>query len=301
MRRASLLGCALAVLSLGCSASGPTEQEREAARVAAEVRVDRRLVETLASARQLPTERARELVTEDALLANELSRQRPALASWLERLALARALLGALGEEAKAAGPPTDEEILDLSRRRFWAIDRPPMAQVTHAVVLSSSESTEARAFAERIAEAVSSAQTSAEFEQKAKAVRAEGLSVKVESLPPVTEDGRAVDPERPPPEGPSVMILDKDFAAAAHRLERVGQLSPVVRSAFGYHVLYLVRTIEPKMSSLEARRQSLREEIVTQRAGALQQTLLAREREAASPEQERSALSWMEELTVKR
>jgi hypothetical protein len=175
------------------------------------------------------------------------------------------------------------------------------MAQVVHAVVLSSTESAEARALAERIAEAVSSAQSAADFQQKAKAVRAEGLNVRVESLPPVTQDGRAVDPDRPPPAGPSVQLLDTQFAAAAHRLERVGQLSPVVHKPFGYHVMYLVRRIEPKMSSLEERRRSLHDEIMAQRASELSKALLARERGAAAPEQERSALRWMEGVTVSR
>lgn len=301
LRRARLVASSLVALSLACADRGAGERQREAARAAAELRVDQRVIAGLASARGLPPERALALVTEDALLANELSRTLPTLARWIERVAMARAMLGALGEEAKAAGPPSDEEILDLSRRRFWELDRPRMAQVAHAVVLSSNESEEARALAERIAEAASSAQSAADFQEKARAVRGEGLSVRVESLPPVTEDGRAVDPDRPPPVGPPVQLLDTQFSAAANRLERVGQLSPIVRTPFGYHVLYLVRTIEPRMPSLEERRRSLHDEIMTERASALQKTLLERERQAAAPEQERSALSWMEGLTVTR
>jgi hypothetical protein len=175
------------------------------------------------------------------------------------------------------------------------------MAQVVHAVVLSTNESAEARALAERIAEAVSSAQSPAEFHEKAKAARAEGLSVRVESLPPVTEDGRAVDPDRPPPGGAPVQMLDAQFAAAAHRLERAGQVSPVIRTSFGYHVLYLVRVIEPRVSSLDERRRTLYDEIMTQRASELQKAVLERERQAAAPEQERSALSWMAGLAVSR
>lgn len=263
--------------------------------------MDRRAVGRLSSARQLSPERALSLVTEDALLAHELSRAHPTLAAWIERVALARAMLGALREEAEAVGAPTDEEVLELSHRRFWELDRPRMAQVEHAVVVSSNESAEARALAERIAEAVSSAESAADFQEKARAVRAEGLSVKVESLPPVTEDGRAVDPDRPPPAGPSVQLLDTTFAEAAHRLERVGQVSPVVHTPFGYHVLYLVRTIEPRMFSLEERRLSLRDEIIAQRGSELQKALLARERQAAAPEQERSAMRWMEQVAVTR
>lgn len=257
--------------------------------------MDSRVVAELAQARELRPERALELATEDVLLASALSRERPALARWLERLALARALLLALGEEAKALGPATDAEILDLSMRRFWELDRPPMVQIAHAVVLSSDEDPAARALAERIAQAVSSAQSQADFLQKAKAVPTDGSSVKVESLPPVTPDGRAVDPDKPPPAGPGVQIFDAEFAAAAHRLERVGQLSPVVRTPFGYHVLYLLRKIEPLTPSLDERRRTLHEEILAKRASELQTALLARERQATPPEQERAAVRLME------
>lgn len=294
------VACGVGALWLSCAEPNASDADRSlASRASAELRLDGRLVAELAEARQLSAEQARVLASEDAMLAAELSRAKPALAGWLERVALARSVLHAIGEEAKAAGPPSDAEILALSRQRFWELDRPRMVEIAHAVVLSSDEDEEARALAERIAQAVSSAQSVSEFRELASAVSAAGLDVKVEGLPPVTADGRAVDPDRPPPAGPSVQNFNAEFAAAAHRLERVGQLSPVVRTPFGYHVLYLVRSIDPQRPSLDERRQALYEEIMAQRARELQAALLARQRQAAAPEQERSALSSMKGIAA--
>ena len=145
------------------------------------------------------------------------------------------------------------------------------MLQVAHAVVLSSEENPTARALAERIAAGVATAKTSAEFQKLAKAVSADGQSVKVEQLPPLAPDGRALDPDRPPPAGPGVQNFDLGFAEAAHHLERVGELSPVVRTRFGYHVLYLVRIIEPRQPTLSELRTLLHDEVMEQRGRRLQ------------------------------
>src|SRR5688572_16122211 len=93
LRRANHVACWLGCLSLTCAEPGSGERRGEADRGAAEVLVDARVIAELASARQLSPERALELVTEDALLANELSRTRPGLGRWLERVAMARAML----------------------------------------------------------------------------------------------------------------------------------------------------------------------------------------------------------------
>lgn len=291
---AALLGCGS--WALGC---GNSAERRPGALV--ELHVDRRVVDRIASERALGAEQALVLAVEDALLAQHFSEREPPVARWIERVVLARVLLGELGEEAKARGPVTDAEIAKLSSERFWELDRPRMVQVVHAVVISKEENREARALAERIASAVASASSAAEFQAAASAVSAEGFAIKVEELPPVALDGRAVNPDRPPPAGPPVQSFDPEFAAAAHRLQRAGEISPVVRTAFGYHVLYLVRSIDPKQPALNERRALLGAEIEAQRAQALQTELLLRKRGELSPEQARSALAAMEGLDGSR
>jgi peptidyl-prolyl cis-trans isomerase C len=210
---------------------------------------------------------------------------------------LARQLLAAFGDEAKAGGPPTDAEVQTITEARFWELDRPRMVQVVHAVVLSTEEDPEARALAERIGSATSQVNDATAFLAAARAVEAGRFKVQAESLPPVTPDGRAVDPASPPPAGPAVQHFDRDFTAAAQRLTRPGEQSPVVRSRFGYHVVRLIKVIEPRQPSLDERRALLHDEIMSQRATALAAALLEQQRRELQPSQSRSAIASMQQF----
>jgi parvulin-like peptidyl-prolyl isomerase len=127
--------------------------------------------------------------------------------------------------------------------------------------------------------------------------VPADGFSVRVEDLPPLTRDGRSVDPERPPPDGSRAGQFDPDFARAATELNDVGSKSPVVHTKFGYHVLLLTGSIPALEPSLEERRTMLHDEIMVSRARALEQSVLDLRRAALAPQIERSALELTEQL----
>jgi hypothetical protein len=297
------LGVALMVLGLACE-NGPGSRRPSEVSVAGgsaprEVRVDARLLAAVEAARGVSPERARELVSEDALVAGRLTVQQPGLAHSLERLALARALLGSLQAEASRGGPATDAEVEQLTSARFWELDRPRMVQVQHAVVLSASESEAALDLAERIRGATAGARNAEEFAKSARSVPSLGLTVKVETLLPVAADGRAMDPDHPPPGGPPVQHYVLDFAQAAQRLEREGQLSGVLRTSFGYHVMRAQRIVLPQQLPLDERRKKLQAEVVEQRARALSAEILERQRREAVPEQMRSALASLEGLSA--
>jgi len=212
---------------------------------------------------------------------------------------LARAMARSLVEEAGRSGAPTDSEVEQLTRARWWELDRPRMVEVLHAVVVSESDNLEAEALARDIAQAVAGSKDGVEFERAAKAVPVRNYTVKVEALPPVTRDGRAIDPARPPPLGPGEQHLALEFALAAQALDHSGQLSPVVRSPFGYHVLYCLRIIEPEQPTLSERRKLLEPEVLQRRALASQAQLLERQRLESTPEQARSALRAIAQLPV--
>ena len=288
----------LALASCSSERPAPAPQARS---TATEVRIAASTVEAIARERGTTPEEALRLGGEDALLARELGEQDPERASWLERVVLARQLLALFSEEARAGGPPTDAEVQAITEARFWELDRPRMVQVVHAVVLSTEEDPEARALAERIGTATSHTTGPREFLAAARAVEAGRHRVRAESLPPVTLDGRAVDPASPPPTGPAVQHFDQDFTAAAHRLTRPGEQSPVVRSGFGYHVLQLVKVIEPKQPSLDERRALLHDEIMSQRATALAAALLEQQRRELQPTQSRSAIASMQQFMSPR
>jgi hypothetical protein len=263
------------------------------------LRLDGRLVAGLEHTLGLPPERAKELAAEDALLAAEYARREPALAHSLSRVVLARELARQLLEDAKSAGAPSESEVEQLTRERWWELQRPRMVAVVHAVVLSEAENLEAEALARRIAAAVEGAASGAEFQTAAQLVPAGNYTVRVETLPPVAGDGRAIDPEKPPPAGPPETHFSAEFAEAALALDHVGQLSPVVRSPFGYHVLRAERIIEPKQPSLQERMKLLQPEVLQRRALAAQAELLERQRQESRPEQSRSARQAMARVAV--
>jgi hypothetical protein len=265
----------------------------------APVHVDRRIATQLEQGLGIAPQRALELATEDALLASELERTAPQRARTLERLALARALEGSLSLHAVELGPATDSEVAELTAQRWWALDRPRLVQVQHAVVLSERSDAEARALCERIRNAVLDARGDAAFSAAVKRVAPGNFKVKVEKLDPVALDGRVVDPDRPPPPDAPPQRYALEVARAAQQLQHPGELSPVVQSSFGYHVLRLLRVIEPHQPGLEERRRLLTPEINQRRALSEQNELLARARRESAPEQARAALTLMGRLSV--
>ncbi|HVZ31055.1 MAG TPA: peptidylprolyl isomerase [Polyangiaceae bacterium] len=265
----------------------------------ARVHVDRRIAAQLEQGLGIAPQRALELATEDALLATELERTAPQRAFELERLALARALERSLSLHAGDLGPATDSEVAELTAQRWWALDRPRLVQVQHAVVLTERSDAEARALCERIRNAVLDAREDAAFAAAAKRVSPGNFQVRVEKLDPVALDGRVVDPDRPPPPDALPQTYALEVARAAQQLQHPGELSPVVQSSFGYHVLRLLRVIEPYQPSLEERRRLLTPEINQRRALSEQNELLARARRELAPEQARAALTLTGRLSV--
>ena len=297
-RQPLCLALVLAAASCSSERPAPGQPPRSGA---SEIAVAPGALDAIARELRTSREEALKLGGEDALLAQRLGEEDPQRARWLERVVLARQLLASLADQARAGGPPTDAEVQAITEARFWELDRPRMVQVVHAVVMSAEEDPEARALAERIANATSTATGPNEFRAAATAVQPGRYRVKAESLPPVALDGRAVDPASPPPAGPAVQHFDEDFTAAAQRLTRPGEQSPVVRSPFGYHVIHLVKVIEPKQPSLDERRALLHDEIMSQRATALAAALLEQQRRELQPSQSRSAIASMEQFMSPR
>jgi hypothetical protein len=243
---------------------------------------------------------------DDFRLALGFQRHHPEAADWLRRVALARALADDLATNAASGTaafgdpasdlvelPTTADELRHWSEKHWLRVDRPAAHRTVHAVVLvdpkaSDAEHAAARAVAERIREAVATASSVDEFKRRAAEVPADGASAKVEDLEAVTRDGRVVRLGAKPTAPAS--HYDVDFAQAAAALEVVGQTSPVVKSAFGYHVLRLVEVL-PELRVEEAVRLRLaRRDVLDERAGRSLTELLAAARSSTAVEIERSA-----------
>jgi peptidyl-prolyl cis-trans isomerase C len=272
------LACvALLATASGLSCGGdrtqapPAEQAALGGEVAARVGSDvipMSLVIKVASAQHLTPREALRRLVDDAVSANAarargLDRQLPT--SWRLTSARARFTADHLLSEAKAAGPPTDEEVAQFSARYWREVDRPAAVRVVHAVALrpkkpDAAAEARARAVAEHLHEAVLSAKSAEEFQQIAKALPHPGVDVTVEPLAAFTREGRVSEGN----EG----NVDEAFAKGAYALEDVGSTSPVVESAFGWHVIRLEARIPEQRMPLETRRIAFTDEAYTLRTG---------------------------------
>ena len=192
------------------------------------------------------------------------------LVNQVERGVLARGLLESIYQNARDLGQPTERELQELTSERWTEFDRPAAAQTTHFVVRTreGQPTTRAELLAGKLAVAVHGCKTSEEFKTTVGAFPKEnGLDVVVESLPPVTRDGRSLQMNsdgQVKGAGPS---FDPKFAQVANTLAKEGELSEIVHTSFGFHVIRLDRKIPPQQASIEARREKLTDDVFLRRA----------------------------------
>jgi hypothetical protein len=227
-------------------------------------------VQRIARARAVTPREARDLAIVDALFAEGARATSPsAQIATAERGVLARALLEEARQLGRTAGAPTDAEVEAVTKERWIELARPAAVRVTHVVVLAKKpeERREGRAIAERVAAALRGATKSQDFEQRVAGLGTKEIGVKVERLSPVTPDGRVFElavAGRPPAE---LGGLDAGFTRAAHAIEKPGDLSPIVDTPFGFHVIFLEERLAAVQPSLEERRRLLTPEIHSRRA----------------------------------
>ena len=278
------LACIVVLGVLSCSSHGgtaiPSLQRVQLpagvlARVGSE-EVALTTVSRIAQAQRVSPSVARDRAARDALFAvgARAAFEGSSLLPVVERAAWARGLLESLKTDAVARGPATDAEVGALTALRWQELDRPETVRTTHAVarVEKPELDAKAKAIALQIREAVRGVSDPKEFIRLAEAVPHEGIDVRIESLPAVTSDGRTYSPDNPSESGQ----FDKDFARAVSALA-VGQISELVKSAFGYHVILCEERLPGVRLPLEQRRALLTEEVDKGRAERAKQELLAR------------------------
>ena len=166
--------------------------------------------------------------------------------AWERTAVLARQVPLRFAKEAAQQGPPTDDELASV--------------RVVHAVVMRSPTLREedALTLARSIRQAVSQARSADEFVQRADAVPHVHASVVAQNVGPFAADG--VDAT-----GGEV---DAGFVAAAFALRTPFEVSPIVATPFGWHVLQLVERRAPSdPAEVAARREALAGAVQTLRS----------------------------------
>jgi hypothetical protein len=270
------------------------------ARVGNEVVSVRSVQETARTQSVAPREALDRLVV-DALMA-ALARARlrdTGTAKAIRRAVLARALLESIRDQARSRGLPTDAELARVRQRRWWEFDKPPSVRTSHAAALVErpERSRQARAVAERIARAVRGATDPEEFMRRARDVDPGQIEVRVESLPPVSADGRVV--KMPQGGAQDTQRFDVRFARAANAIEAVGQQSPVIESNFGWHVILLEERLAGQRVSDSELRSRVLDEVILERANAQADRLLKVLSSRHKIQIERNAAEGMELVAV--
>jgi peptidyl-prolyl cis-trans isomerase C len=219
------------------------------------------------------------------------------IASSIERATAARAVLESIAADSAGAGPPTEPEIAELQRERWAELDRPEGVRTVHAVAINKDPKRDAaaRALAAKLVDAVKGATSADEFISLAKAVPADGIEVKVEPLPPITLDGRAFERTEKGFVG-AQNGFDRDFARAAYALQQPGDLSPIVKTRFGYHVIRLVERFPASAMPRADLLSAFEPELQTRRAVRLRRELLEKLRSSRAVQVDRA----VDELTAR-
>ena len=245
-------------------------------------------VARIATAQNIPIEAARDRAVRDALFASQagaLAMDRRASVKLALETALARRLLRNLSHEAVKNGPVTDAELTAVTAKHWIDLDRPESFRTLHAVVRVDAKADDAKhAAAEAVARAFRGAfdtatkiaretanakdvregdeATLAAAKLGAATVPHGGFEVVVEALAPVAADGRVVAQEGG--------AYDENYARGAASLHRRGDLSDLVKSSFGYHVILLLGREPGFTVPAEERRVAVRAEVLSERAATI-------------------------------
>ena len=246
--------------------------ERGAVARVGEASIPGELIAEVARRQGIPPREAIDALVADALAAEAARTRglssRPDVA-WALTAARARIATEHTRADSLARGAPTDEEIGEVTDKRWRDYDVPERARVVHVVVLRKDvvDVSRLRSVAAALRAAVSSASDAATFRTAALGVDKLGLDVRVEDLPTFTLDGRIFEQEG---------NLDTAFTAAAFSLA-VGAVSPPVDSPFGVHVILLLERLPAFAVPLAERRVALANDVLQKRARSAHLALLER------------------------
>jgi hypothetical protein len=190
--------------------------------------------------------------------------------------AYARAVQSDCGRRSR--GPITDAELAELTALHWRQVDLGERVTVFHAVALRKKLSeAEGRSMALALRDELKGTTDRATFERIAgPRVAASKGALVMQPLDPFTIDGRTAEGE------PST--FDPSFARGAFAIAPGEHLSPVIESAFGWHVVLLLGRQPPKRMPEAERRALFGPEAQTKRGRACLDTLLSRLRTEHPP-----------------
>jgi hypothetical protein len=213
-----------------------------------------------------------EAVIREILLGDEAARSLPHRAQAVQRGVLGRSLIEHLEEELSRQAPVTEEE-LEAQRKKEWVKYERPRAVRTAQFFIPVGELSPGQVeydLAQRIVEAVKGATNVEQFASLGRAVETD-LRVIVEPAPTVAADGRVVPINT---EEAQFESTDSAFAEAATNLRTAGDISGVVATKNGFHVLYAMDVYPAVSIPVSEARRALTKAVLAERLDARLQKL---------------------------
>jgi hypothetical protein len=197
------------------------------------------------------------------------------------RTAKARWLTRAFHAEAERRGALTEVEASQIRKDRWREFDRPQGMRVVHALVRRpSGKSAEiAAAFAKdgkrqatSLRERLLETNAEADFVSAAKASIAEPYPIVAEDIPLFAASGELIEVQG---------TLDKAFASAAFLLVKDGEVSPIVETPFGFHIIRRGEVKAPQTISLDEMADRVHSDVLRVRSRRMLEETLAKSKEA--------------------
>jgi peptidyl-prolyl cis-trans isomerase C len=186
---------------------------------------------------------------------------------------------------ASLSSPPTKAELDEIRKLHWTELDHDDAVVTVHAVAIADVDDAQARARAKEVAtkvlEAVRGATSVDEFVQRANTVDHGSLDLRVEPLPAVTREGRVLSADGGE--------FDAAFARGACELKQPGEISGLIETKFGFHVVRLSERIPAMHPSDDELSKLVSDEVKTNRTRAAIEKLQSDLRKQTGVEIERS------------
>ncbi len=176
-------------------------------------------------------------IVHDALFAQEARSEHDDAVSPIERGVLSRALVEELEQQALSGRPPSQAE-LDAHRKRNWLfLDRPRAVRAYEAVIEVENilQDAEAFALAERVRSIALETHYLGDFATRMDELAKEHPNLSHDELPPVAQDSRVVPVL---PQDTRFKNAPEFYGPALAKLQEAGDVSEIVGTPTGYHVL---------------------------------------------------------------